>query len=282
MKLAVCTGTYGELPLEKIIDRITEVGYQGVEISMVLHMKPENFDQEKRARIRKKIESNNLGICAIHNIYPSEVKLLSPQKSERENAIDHTKRIIKLASDLGCKIVVAGGGPSRRRPPEVTVEQAWQWLVEIFTQCADFARDYGVIVAIESLNRYETNMINNTQEGLRLADEVDSPTLKVMYDTYQMNIEETSFAQSIKQAEDQLVHVHVADNNRLAPGRGHIDFKEVLEALNSINYQGYLSLEAYCISPEQPYLPCFEDADAEVIYAKEFLNGMMAGLSMGR
>lgn len=282
MKLAVCTGTYGELPLEKIIERVAELGYNGVEISVVLHMKPEKVDQEKRARIRGKIESNNLEICAMHHIYPSEVKLLSPQKNERENAFDYTKKVIKLASDLGCKIVVAGGGSSRKRSSEVIFKQAWEWLVEIFVQCADFARDHRIIIAIEPLNRYETNMINNTQESLRLVNEVGSPALKVMYDTYQMNIEEASFVQSVKQAGDQLVHVHVADNNRLAPGKGHIDFKEVLKALKSIGYQGYLSLEVYSISPEQLYLPCFEDADAEVIYAKDFLDKVMARTSIKR
>ncbi len=280
MKLAVCTGTYGQFPLEKIVGRIAEVGYNGVEISAVLHMRPEKANQRKRTRIRQRAEANNLEVCAIHHVYPPEVKLLSPQKRERENALDHTKMMIELASDLNCKTIVAGGGCSRRRPAGITFKQAWEWLVEIFSECADFARDCGVIVAIEPLNRYETNMINNGREGLRLVNEVGSPALKVMYDTYQMNIEESCFVQSIKQAGEQLAHVHVADSNRLAPGRGHIDFKKILRALQSIDYQGYLSLEVYSISPEQLYLPHFEEADAEVVYAKEFLDELMVRIDV--
>ena len=169
---------------------------------------------------------------------------------------------------------------SRKKPPEVTYEQAWKWLVEIFSDSAEYAEKCGVIIAIEPLNRYETNMINNTQEGLSLIEQIDSPAIQIMYDTYQMNIEDASFKHSIKKAKGKIVHVHVADNNRLAPGRGHIDFEEILHALNSIDYQGYISLETYCISPEQLYLPNYEDADAEVAQAKAFLSKIISELNI--
>lgn len=153
-------------------------------------------------------------------------------------------------------------------------------MCEIFSHSADYAEKFGIIIAIEPLNRYETNMITNTQEGLKLIDHIGSPAIQIMYDTYQMNIEDASFRHSIKKARGKIAHVHVADNNRLAPGRGHIDFKEILHALNSIDYQGYISLETYCISPEQLYLPNYEDADAEVTQAKAFLSKIISELNI--
>lgn len=280
MKLAVCSGTYGMLPLDRIIQRIEEQGFSGVEISSQLHMIPDKTSQKERKNIRNKIEASNLDLCSIHHIYPSEIKLLSTDKNERKIAIDYTKTLIKLAVDIGCKIVVAGGGLSRKRPPDVSFDRAWNWLCEIFSHSADYAEKSGIIIAIEPLNRYETNMITNTQEGLKLIDHIGSPAIQIMYDTYQMNIEDASFRHSIKKARGKIAHVHVADNNRLAPGRGHIDFKEILHALNSIDYQGYISLETYCISPEQLYLPNYEDADAEVTQAKAFLSKIISELNI--
>jgi sugar phosphate isomerase/epimerase len=102
-----------------------------------------------------------------------------------------------------------------------------------------------VLLAIEPLNRYESDIINTAEEGLALIEQVGSRSIGIVLDTFHMNIEEPTFAGSIERvaAAGRLFHVHIGDSNRLPPGQGHIDFSEIAEALRSSSYNGYLSAE---------------------------------------
>jgi len=103
------------------------------------------------------------------------------------------------------------------------------------------------------------------KEAKWIIKRVNSKRLKLMVDTYHMNIEESSIGASIIDVKDLLAYVHVADSNRLAPGRGHIDFKDFLALLNILNYNNYLSLE---ITP----LPSFEEAvKTGVVYLRTII-----------
>ncbi len=117
------------------------------------------------------------------------------------------------------------------------------WAVEGIHAGGEYANSIGVNIAIEAWNRYETYFLNRIDQCLDLMKKVDLPNAGVMGDTFHMNIEEESIAGSFRLAGKDLNHVHLADSNRAAPGKGHIDFLPVLKALKEINYQGYLTFE---------------------------------------
>ena len=96
---------------------------------------------------------------------------------------------------------------------------------------------------IEPINRYETNFINNAQQALELIDEINRPAVKLLVDTFHMNIEEVDLCETITKMNGALGYVHFADNNRLAPGKGHIDFPAIFKALINSNYHGFISAE---------------------------------------
>ena len=98
---------------------------------------------------------------------------------------------------------------------------------------------------IEPLNRYETDVIMNADEGLDFINEVDHPALGLLLDTYHVNIEETSWTEPFRRvkAAGRLWHVHLGDNNRLPPGCGLIDFQAITKTLQEIGYTGFLSAE---------------------------------------
>lgn len=116
-------------------------------------------------------------------------------------------------------------------------------LVESLRECATY--DPEVKLALEPLNRYETQLINTVHQALELIDKVGTENLGILFDTFHANIEEANLASSIRAAGEKLFHVHLADSNRWVPGAGHLPFGEVREALEEIGYQGGLILECF-------------------------------------
>ena len=116
-------------------------------------------------------------------------------------------------------------------------------VIEVFVEIADYAKNVGVKLAFEPLNRYETNFINNIDEGLNFLKMLDMDDVGLLIDTFHMNIEEARFRESILNSCSKILLVHIADSNRKYPGAGHIDFKEIIFALLDIGYGGYVSGE---------------------------------------
>jgi len=109
----------------------------------------------------------------------------------------------------------------------------------------ELAGRLAVTILLEPLNRYECDYINRLADVAAIAAEIGAPNLKLLADTFHMNIEEPDIAASLKAAGRLLGHVHLADTNRQAPGHGHLDIPAILSALDEMGYQGYLSFEVF-------------------------------------
>jgi sugar phosphate isomerase/epimerase len=121
-------------------------------------------------------------------------------------------------------------------------------LLAQLRELAPVARDAGVSLFLEPLNRYEAYIVNRLEQGSAIAAEV-GPEIGVMADFFHMGIEEADIAASIRANAPHLVYVHVADSNRLQPGRGHLDFKPGFRALKEIGYDGFLAIECRVDGP---------------------------------
>jgi D-psicose/D-tagatose/L-ribulose 3-epimerase len=100
-------------------------------------------------------------------------------------------------------------------------------------------------LAIEPLNRYETDMINTVEQGLELCAAVDAENVGLLLDTYHMNIEEKSMGDAIRTAAGRLFHFHACENDRGTPGTGHIPWADAFEALSDIGYTGHVVIESF-------------------------------------
>ena len=109
---------------------------------------------------------------------------------------------------------------------------------------AKAAEDLGVNLGIEVVNRFESSSANTCEEGLRIAEFVNSPFVGVHLDTFHMNIEEADIGSAIRLAGQSLIHFHACENNRALPGQAHIDWIEVFAALNTIGYSGPIVMES--------------------------------------
>ena len=107
------------------------------------------------------------------------------------------------------------------------------------------AEDYGVTYCVEAVNRFEGCIINTAREALDYVNDIDSPNIGVLLDTYHMNIEEVSIGDAIRLVGDRLTSFHTGENNRMAPGRGHLNWDEIFGALADINYKGRIVSEPF-------------------------------------
>ncbi len=108
----------------------------------------------------------------------------------------------------------------------------------------DMAADKGIVLGIEAVNRFECALINTVGEGLRFIGAVGSEGIRLLADTFHMNIEEADPAEAIRRAGPALCHIHLAENDRSLPGNGHIDWPGILRAVRDAGYRGSLVIES--------------------------------------
>lgn len=115
--------------------------------------------------------------------------------------------------------------------------------IPLLRSLSTFAKDHGVLLLLEPLNRYATPYCCTAADALHICNAVNNPSFGILLDTFHMNIEEDSFSHAIELTRDFLLHMHFADNNRKMPGSGHLDFSSILKALRKIDYQRYICFE---------------------------------------
>ena len=122
----------------------------------------------------------------------------------------------------------------------------WNQSVKSMKEIIKTAEDCGVTYCVEAVNRFETCLINTAKEALAYTAEIESPNIGILLDTYHMNIEENSIADAIRLVgAEKMKNFHTGENNRTAPGRGHLNWDEIFGALAEIGYKGPIVSEPF-------------------------------------
>ena len=100
-------------------------------------------------------------------------------------------------------------------------------------------------LALEPLNRFECYALNTAKDAAEIVRQVDEPNYGYLYDTFHANIEEADLLGCIPRSMACIAHVHISENDRGTPGRGHIPFENVLRTLRQAGYDGWLTIEAF-------------------------------------
>jgi len=222
--------------LPESLATIKRLGYDAVELAV---RDPQLIDAEDLERL---LEGSGLVVSALGTgqAYGEEgMSLTDPDPQVRRRAVARIKSHIRLAARL--KAIVIIGLIRGKTQQGVSCDQATTWLQQALEECA--REDSSVKLALEPINRYETNLLNSVDESLRFLRLVGAENVGLLLDTFHMNIEEPGLLSSFESAGDRLLHVHVADSNRWYPGAGHIDFAGILTRLDRLGYQGYFSAE---------------------------------------
>jgi sugar phosphate isomerase/epimerase len=210
-------------------------------------------------------------------MYTAERDLSNPDAAVRRNAVDYVRAVADLAAAAGAATIIVAPSAVMKTSRLAPAADERQWAIESIREGGEYAASVGVDVALEPWNRYETYFLNRLEQAIELWHEIGLANGGVMADTFHMNIEEASIARALLTARGLLKHVHLADSNRAVAGRGHTDFRPILQALLDIGYDGYLSFEVMAPSGDPMGIPEGagpESFDADTKQAIEHLKAL--------
>lgn len=169
--------------------------------------------------------------------------LTDVDEAVRKKAIFFIENMISFGASLNAPAII--GSMQGNVSVGLDREKSLEWLAEGLNYLGKHAASLGVQLIYEPLNRYETNLINTLSDGAQFLKTNQINHVGLLADLFHMNIEEVDIAASIRAHANFILHVHFADSNRRPVGNGHTNFKEIAKALKEINYQGYISAEAF-------------------------------------
>ena len=274
MQYSISNWIYATEDLKKSLQRLAKYEYDAVE----LEGEPDKEKYEPK-KVKKMLQQYELKVSSIAGMYlwKDEIKrdLASSDKKIREQTIIYLFKCIDYAQLMGAKLVIVVPAAVSKLAPSLSKKEDWKNSVKAVQEVAKYAEKKDILLAIEPINRYETYLVNSIQDALYYACEVNSSHVKIMADTFHMNIEERDIPEAIRIAGNNLINVHIADSNRCSVGRGHINFKALIKALKEINYQYALTLEP--LPPvSDPYLALEGGISEDIFdqYAGESIMGL--------
>jgi sugar phosphate isomerase/epimerase len=256
-RLAFSTNAYLNFSFDDAVTRLAKIGYPAVEIMAdVPHAWPAYLLAEQKQAIRDALKRNNLKISNINSFMMHAVNdprqkywhpsWIEPDRHYRQIRIDHTKRALTLAKELGAAcITTEPGGPVE---PGASWQSALTLFVEMIKPVAEHAEKEGVLLLVEP----EPGLLIETCEQFaEFMSHIDSPAVGMNYDIGHAYCVKDDPATTIPQVAKYIRHFHLEDiaatrvHAHLIPGEGAIDFASALRALNSIGYNGWVTIELY-------------------------------------
>ena len=225
----------------RLAPNVARMGFDLIEVGIE---STTDLDYRRAAEIAK---ANGLatGVCAAMG---PDRDLIHSDESIRTNGMAYLRHCIDAAQTLGAASVCG--------PLYSAVGRTWQatdderkrdvdLLVRQLGELAKYAGERGVWLGVEPLNRFETSFINLASQAIEVADRVDHPACGVMLDTFHMNIEERSIGDAIRAAGQRMRQLHACENDRGAPGSGHVPWDEVATACRDIGFNGPFVIESF-------------------------------------
>ena len=254
--------------LDETIRRLSGMGYDGIEIGAAApHAWPPHLTPERRAEVRDLLQEHNLQLSSMLPA-PSGGpgnNPASPYVEERRATVAHYRELAEICAGWGGKTLIYLPGWQIYGTPR---RQAWQWSREVLREAAEAAGEFGVTLVIEP-TAHDTNLCESGEDAIELMEDVAMPNVKLMFDTFHVFYRREVPTDYVYRMGENLHHIHISDNDRLPPGQGIGDWGALIDALEEVGFDGYLTMETGFhrrgIDPDQ---------DARV--SLEFLRGLLA------
>ena len=224
-----------------LIDRVATLGFDLIELCIE---DPTTIDL---AAIRSRLEAAGIG-ALICGAFGPDRDVSSDDPAIRENGLLYIGQCVAIAAELGAPFVAGPMYSATGKTALVSHEKRLQqlaWAAENLVRAADAAATCGVGLAIEPLNRFETDLINTVDQGVDFVQRIGRDNVGLLLDTFHMNIEENSIPDALRRAKAHVFHFHACANDRGVPGRDHLPWTEIDAALRQIRYQGPWVIEAF-------------------------------------
>ncbi len=244
-----------------LLERLRKMGFDGVELP-IFSGNPGDY-----AHLGRRLREIGLECTAICVRNPEDDPI-SPDPAVRRAALDAARHAVDCAAAAGATLLggplYAALGQFSGAPP--TTDE-WNRSVAHIREVAEHAAGAHIEIALEFLNRFEIYLLNTTADTARFVREVDRPNVGVHYDTFHAHIEEKDVRAAIAGAAREIRHVHVSENDRGTPGTGLVHWDATWEALAGIDYDGWLTIEAFghavpsLAAATKIWRPLFEDEE---------------------
>jgi len=223
-----------------LFEKLKTTGYDGVEIPLFMG------DEKHYQKVGQVIKDNGLECTTCTVIPDEEHNPISAEAKHRQGGLDYLKWAIDCTAAIDGHIlcgpfyqplgVFSGQGPT---------EEEKKHGAEVHRQAAEIAQQANIMLAVECLNRFECYFLNTLDAGAEYARQVDHPNFGIMYDAFHANIEEKDPVGCISKNIDMIRHVHISENDRGTPGKGHVPWAGIFQALRQGGYDGWLTIEAF-------------------------------------
>ena len=223
--------------------KVAKLGFDILEISAVGLME---MSEAKIAEMRQVAKDEGIGLTAGLG-FPPDSDLSSADPAVRKRGIELMGKMLPLLEKAGIDRV--GGVIFASWPYDYNIPidkpAAWARSVESMKTASGIAADNGVTLMCEVVNRFEHYMLNTAAEAVKFVKDVDKPNVKVMLDSFHMNIEEDFLGDALRSTGDLLGHFHIGECNRKVPGQGHMPWDDIGQALRDIKYDGAVVMEPF-------------------------------------
>jgi D-psicose/D-tagatose/L-ribulose 3-epimerase len=222
-----------------LLRQLKEMGFDGVELPLFA---PSELSWE---RLGQELDTLGLGRTAV-TVSPVEANPIDPDPAVRRAAVAYLTERIDWCAALGVETLCGpfhsalGALKGRGR-----TEEEWERCVAVQREAAAYAGEKGVKLSVEPLNRFEVYFLNTAADADRLVREVGHPSYGYLYDSFHANIEERDVYQSIVENARGINHVHISENDRGVPGRGHVHWDATFRGLKAAGYDGWFTIEAF-------------------------------------
>jgi D-psicose/D-tagatose/L-ribulose 3-epimerase len=225
----------------KLFPQFKSWGFDSVEIAI------EDASHIDPGVVRAGLEKNGLTCGSVCGAYGPDRDLRGTPEQQK-TGMDYIMSLIDAAVVLGSPVVAGPHYSAVGRAdfvPDKERKAQWKTVVKNLKKVCKYAEKKGVTLALEPLNRFETDFINTCDQALQMVKDVGSPALKVHLDTFHMNIEEKCPSEAIRKAGKLLAHFHACGSDRGTPGNDHIDWDGIAAALKKVGYDGSVVIESF-------------------------------------
>lgn len=222
-------------PLSRSLERAAALGYESVELTG----EPDAHPIPETAKL---LAEHGLRCWGVGSVMRGERNLAAADRDQRSRTVEYLRDAARMSAALGGQVLTVVPATVGLVEPEGPADREWAYVVEGLQAVAQEAQRVGIALAIEPLNRFETYLVNRADQALALATDVGHGC-GVCLDTFHLAMEEADLIGAIELVGPRLHDFHVADNNRLAPGMGTLDWPGIVAALERVGYAGALAAE---------------------------------------
>jgi sugar phosphate isomerase/epimerase len=248
MKFGICNEIFQDWPLDEAFAYAASVGYDCIEIAPFTIAKSVlDIPTADRQQIKDLAPRNGIAISGIHwvLVQTEGLHLTHPDPETRARTARYFVDLVDFCASIGGTRIIVGSPKQRSLQSGVTYDRAWEFATNVFRDSVRHAEDRGVVICFEPLAPSETDFVNTAAEGIRFAQQFNSPAMSIILDVKAMSSEGKPVPDIIRASAGKFEYFHANDPNLKGPGFGDTDFGPIAAALRDSKYDGVVSVEVF-------------------------------------